>query len=426
MMEWLKQLKKAFEFSFLWLIWLINYFTQVRHAQGIHNVASSTSSTYLNGNIRKPHKANQAAWQAMNRLRQQHGQVGLDQFQLLYPVGSGSIGTVYACKIKKHVSEEFPDDCIYAMKVVDREALKANTKNRVNSEKEILRMVDHPFLPTLYAEFDVSHYSCFVMEYCPRGDLHHTVINRQPAFVLSMPSAKFYAAEVLLALEYLHAMGIIHRDLKPGNVLVQEDGHIMLSDFDLSFKCDVDPKLLYYDSQPEVTDKIMNKSMSCFSSVLSHKYKEKKMKIKQVHMVDSGIEFWAEPITFHSSSFVGTHEYMAPEMISGLGHGSEVDWWAFGVFLFELLYGKTPFKGKNRKTTLKNILMQPLMFPEAKQYRDQEKKNANDLIRQLLVKNPKKRMGSFWGAVEIKKHVFFRGVEWSLIRSVKPPIKRSL
>ncbi|KAK3219512.1 hypothetical protein Dsin_013482 [Dipteronia sinensis] len=408
MIEWLKQLKKAFEFSFLWLICLINYFTQVRHAQGIHNVA------------RKPHKANQAAWQAMNRLRQQHGQVGLDQFQLLYPVGSGGFGTVYACKIKKPVSEEFPDDCIYAMKVVDRQALEANMTNQADSEKEILRMVDHPFLPTLYAEFDASHYSCFVMEYCPRGDLRHTVINRQPA------SAKFYAAEVLIALEYLHAMGIIHRDLKLENVLVQEDGHIMLSDFGISFKCDVDPKLLYYNLQPEVTDKIMNKCMSCFSSVLSHKYKEKKMKTKQVHMVDSGIEFWAEPIIFHSSSLVGTHEYLAPEMISGLGHGSEVDWWAFGVFLYELLYGKTPFKGKNNKTTLENILKQPLMFPEeAKQYRDQEMKNANDLIRKLLVKNPKKRMGSFWGAVEIKKHVFFRGVEWSLIRSVKPPIMRS-
>ncbi|KAK0595342.1 hypothetical protein LWI29_005760 [Acer saccharum] len=389
--------------------------------------SSSTSSTSLNGNTRKPHKANQAAWQAMNHLRQQHGQVGLDQFRLLYPVGSGSFGTVYACKIKKPVSMEFPDDCIYAMKVVDTQAQKANAKNRVDSEKEILRMVDHPFLPTLYAEFDVSHYSCFVMEYCPRGDLHHTVINRQPAFVFSIASAKFYAAEVLIALEYLHAMGIIYRDLKPENVLVQEDGHIMLSDFDLSFKCDVVPKLLHCNLQPEDTDKTMIKSMSFFSSILSHKYKEKKKKkTTQVRLEDSGIEFWAEPITCRSSSFVGTHEYLAPEMISGLGYGSEVDWWAFGVFLYELLYGKTPFKGKNNKTTLKNILKQPLMFPEeAKQYYDQEMKNANDLIRKLLVKNPKKRMGSFWGAVEIKKHVFFRGVEWSLIRSVKPPILRS-
>ncbi|KAH7565086.1 hypothetical protein JRO89_XS09G0130400 [Xanthoceras sorbifolium] len=401
------------------------------------NIHSSTSSMSQNGNTlcsyyKKPHKANTAAWQAINCLRQEHGRVGWDQFQLRKQVGSGSIGTVYACQIKKPASMEFAH-CKYAMKMVDRRALKANRKYRADLEKEILRMLDHPFLPTLYAEFDWSHYSCFVMEYCPGGDLH-TVMYRQPTFVLTIPSAKFYAAEVLLALEYLHAMGIIYRDLKPENVLVQEDGHIMLSDFDLSVKCDVVPKLLHCNLGSGVTeDKNITNCMSCFSSISFIKEKRKKSicstctTMPQVDdKEDYDVEFWAEPINARSSSFVGTHEYLAPEMISGLGHGSEVDWWAFGVFLYELLYGKTPFKGENNKSTLKNILKQPLIFPEttysrnAKQYCEEMEK-ANDLIRKLVVKNPKKRMGSFWGSVEIKKHDFFRGVNWSLIRSVEPP-----
>ncbi|KAK9150904.1 hypothetical protein Syun_009213 [Stephania yunnanensis] len=118
------------------------------------------------------------------------------------------------------------------MKVVDREALAFRNKlQRAEMEKEILGMLDHPFLPTLYADFDASHYSCFVMEFCPGGDLHSLRL-KQPSRRFNVSSAKFYAAETLVALEYLHMMGIVYRDLKPENVLVREDGHIMLSDFD--------------------------------------------------------------------------------------------------------------------------------------------------------------------------------------------------
>ncbi|KAH9714912.1 hypothetical protein KPL71_020825 [Citrus sinensis] len=111
-------------------------------------------------------------------------------------------------------------------------------------------MLDHPFLPSLFAEFEASHYSCLVIEYCPGGDLL-TVSQRQRRL-------RFYAAEVLLTLEYLHAMGITYRDLKPENVIVQEKGYIMLSDFDLFFKCDVVLKLLM---QRSTELKAMDKSV---------------------------------------------------------------------------------------------------------------------------------------------------------------------
>lgn len=266
---------------------------------------------------------------------------------------------------------------------------------------------------------------------------------------------RFYAAETLLALEYLHMMGIVYRDLKPENVLVREDGHIMLSDFDLSLKCDVVPKLLRskssFKSIPRSSSSYSSSTtyhacaapmQSCFSSASSFRSKSKRESRvitvirenvehgkkdedeDEEEVEDDEPELVAEPINAKSMSFVGTHEYLAPEVISGQGHGSAVDWWTFGVFLYELLYGRTPFKGENNGKTLMNILKQPLAFPRiaassSKEY--EEMVRVQDLISKLLVKNPKKRIGSFMGSVEIKRHEFFRGVNWALIRSIKPP-----
>lgn len=263
-----------------------------------------------------------------------------------------------------------------------------------------------------------------------------------------------------MALEYLHMMGIVYRDLKPENVLVREDGHIMISDFDLSLKCDVVPKLLrrskVLNSEEGVHDRrrhrhVMKSSssttvpscaapmqpvLSCFSAS-----KKKKVIITTItervggddhqepgcdyhHQELHDPELVAEPINARSKSFVGTHEYLAPEVISGQGHGSAVDWWTLGVFLYEMLYGRTPFKGDNNERTLINILKQPLTFPRigvssAKELEEMVK--VQDLISKLLVKNPKKRVGSLKGSVEIKRHDFFKGVNWALIRSVRPP-----
>lgn len=116
-------------------------------------------------------------------------------------------------------------------------------------------------------------------------------------------------------------------------------------------------------------------------------------------------------------SFVGTHEYLAPEIIKGEGHGSAVDWWTFGIFLHELLYGKTPFKGSGNRATLFNVVGQQLKFPEspATSYA------SRDLIRGLLAKEPQNRLGVKRGATELKQHPFFEGVNWALIRCSTPP-----
>ncbi|GAV79045.1 LOW QUALITY PROTEIN: Pkinase domain-containing protein [Cephalotus follicularis] len=163
-------------------------------------------------------------------------------------------------------------------------------------------------------------------------------------------------------------MGIIYRDLKPENVLVRANGHIMLTDFDLSLKDDNSI------SKPQL------------------------------------------PIKVRSTSFVGTHEYVAPEIISGEGHGNVVDWWTLGIFIFELLYGVTPFKGVDHELTLGNIVARALEFHKEPSVSG----TAKDLITRLLIKDPRRRMGSTMGATAIKHH-FFSGVNWALLRCTTPP-----
>jgi len=116
-------------------------------------------------------------------------------------------------------------------------------------------------------------------------------------------------------------------------------------------------------------------------------------------------------------SFVGTHEYLAPEIVSGEGHGSSVDWWTLGVFIFELLYGVTPFKGYDNEMTLANIVARALEFPKEPSVSSA----AKDLVTALLAKDPARRLGATVGAAAIKRHPFFNGVNWALLRCATPP-----
>jgi serine/threonine protein kinase len=247
--------------------------------------------------------------------------------------------------------------------------------------------------------------------------------------------SRFYAAEVLLAIEYLHMLGVVYRDLKPENVLVRDDGHIMLSDFDLSLRCAVSPTLIRtsaFDSDPRraggsfcVQPTCMEPTSACIQPVcfmpkLFGQKSKKKVRKTRSELGQSGInlpELLAEPTSARSMSFVGTHEYLAPEIIKGEGHGSAVDWWTFGIFLHELLYGKTPFKGSGNRATLFNVVGQQLKFPES----PSTSYASRDLIRGLLAKEPQQRLGVKRGATEIKQHPFFEGVNWALIRCSTPP-----
>ncbi|XP_072986261.1 protein kinase PINOID-like [Typha latifolia] len=340
----------------------------------------------------KPHhRCSDPAWAAIrSRLP---AIMGPRDFNLVRRIGSGDIGTVYLC----HVRGE--PRCLYAMKVVDKVVLAEKNKlGRAAAEKRILRVLDHPFLPTLYADFDASpHYSCVVMEYCSGGDLH-SLRHRQPGLRFSISSARFYAAEVLLALEYLHLLGIVYRDLKPENILIRSDGHIMLSDFDLSLESTSSPILEQVD---------LAASPTCLPD---HRlFRARKSRTAR---------FVAEPVGARSGSFVGTHEYVAPEVASGRAHGNAVDWWAYGVFLYEMVYGRTPFVGPTNEATLRNIVKRPLVFPTCS---DPAGSDLRDLIAGLLAKDPIRRLGSTRGAADVKGHAFFKGVNFALLRACRPP-----
>ena len=153
--------------------------------------------------------------------------IGPSHFTRLKLLGRGGIGSVFLVRLKD-------TDKLYAMKVLTKEEMIAKNKiKRVMTEREILATANHPFIVTMYASFQSSNRLCFVMEYCAGGEFFR-VLQRQPKKRLAEEAVKFYAAEVLLALEYLHHLGFIYRDLKPENILMRENGHIAVTDFDLS------------------------------------------------------------------------------------------------------------------------------------------------------------------------------------------------
>eukprot|EP00457_Paulinella_chromatophora_P000718 gb/GEZN01000718.1/.p1 GENE.gb/GEZN01000718.1/~~gb/GEZN01000718.1/.p1 ORF type:complete len:693 (-),score=118.05 gb/GEZN01000718.1/:372-2450(-) len=175
--------------------------------------------------------------------------------------------------------------------------------------------------------------------------------------------AAFYAAEVVLALEHLHTLNIIYRDLKPENILLDQEGHIRLTDFGFA-----------------------------------------KADIKSNH---------------ESTTFCGTIHYMAPEIITNSGHGKAADWWALGVLIYEMVTGKTPFYASNRKGIQKKILNAPLKFPKwMTNY-------CQHLIKELLQRPVQKRMGTRAGVEEIKRHQFFRSIDWVKLakKEVEAPFK---
>ena len=276
-------------------------------------------------------------------------------FTLLNVIGRGGYGTVFLCQHR--VSGR-----LYAMKVLTKAVVQAKRISEgARQEKLILALIHHPFLVTLRYAFQSATKLYLVMDYVAGGELFNR-LDQQPGRRLPERDVQFYAAEVVLALEYLHARDIIYRDLKPENVLLDRKGHVVLSDFGFA-----------------------------------------KSAVRGAR---------------DANSFLGTAHAMSPEMIDGSGHGKGTDWWALGVLVCELLTGKPPWHGNNRAALQEAILSGPLHLPK------HLTTHARHLIQSLLKRPLDKRLGCGGdGADSVKRHPFFHGVNWERLaaRRVKAP-----
>lgn len=278
--------------------------------------------------------------------------VGLKHFSLLKVVGKGSFGKVM--QVRKKDSGR-----IYAMKVLTKSnIIRRNQVEHTRTERNVLGRITHPFIVSLNYAFQSTDKLYFVLDYCAGGELFFH-LGKEGKFEESR--ARFYAAQITLALEHLHTLDVIYRDLKPENVLLSHEGNVRLTDFGLS--------------KENVSEK------------------------------DRG-----------AHTFCGTPEYIAPEILNRSGHGRAVDWWSLGALLYEMLTGLPPFYCRDHKALFDKIRRGRLEFPA---YLSAE---ARDLLNGLLTRDPLRRLGCGpRDAAEIKGHPFFAGVDWSALLAKEVP-----
>ncbi|XP_052859880.1 ribosomal protein S6 kinase alpha-4 [Anopheles cruzii] len=296
----------------------------------------------------------------------QSDKVGLDDFQLLNVLGTGAYGMVFLVRKVTGVDKA----TLYAMKVLKKGIVsqKKKTAEHTRTERQVLEAIkDAPFLAKLHYAFQTDSKLYLVLDYVIGGELF-THLYKHERF--SEEAVRIYVAEVIVAIEHLHKLGILYRDIKLENILIDAEGHVVLTDFGLS-------RELVYQTE-------------------------------------------------RALSFCGTIEYMAPEILSSSpeGHGPPVDWWSVGVLTFELLTGVSPFHSDEGQPEIQRRIAneEPIMPSRIS-------RNAADFIRRLLEKNPKRRLGSGpLEANELKAHPFLKSIDWASLvrRRVTAPLKPSV
>ncbi|KAM1806018.1 hypothetical protein ACFX11_029212 [Malus domestica] len=351
-------------------------------------------------------------------------ELDLENLRALKVLGKGAMGTVF---LVHDPSSDPSARRPFALKVVDKYSLrsKLDAERRARWEIQVLTRlsapIPHPFLPSIMGSFESDEFMGWAVPYCSGGDLN-VLRYRQNDRVFSPAVIRFYLAEIVCALDHLHSMGIAYRDLKPENVLIQQSGHVTLTDFDLSISLkhrtakpsDSVPE----NDVPEIRHK-HRRNLTRWITIINDNHKNggsgkglKKAKSARVSPMSRRKLSFSDGE--RANSFVGTEEYVSPEVVRGEGHEFAVDWWALGILTYEALYGTTPFKGKNRKETFGNVLTKTPEFIG-------KRTALTDLIERLLNKDPIKRLGYHRGACEIKEHEFFRGVRWELLTEVSRP-----
>jgi serine/threonine protein kinase len=289
----------------------------------------------------------------------------VDSLLLTYQLVYVLIYTHHAIRIsttgKVFLVREIKTATIYALKVLRKDnIIKRNQVEHTKTERSVLGYVKHPFIVGMNMAFQSKDKLYFVLDYCAGGELFFH-LGKEGRFPEAR--ARFYAAEIILAISYVHSLDIIYRDLKPENVLLDAKGHIRLTDFGLS--------------------------------------KE------GINSSSSG-----------ANSFCGTPEYLAPEILNRQGHGRAVDWWSLGALLYEMLTGLPPFYCQDRERLFEKIRKSELSYPPS------VSRPAVNVLKGLLTKDPTRRLGSGPSdAEDIKVHDFFSSISWDklMMGEVSPP-----
>ncbi|XP_066991906.2 serine/threonine-protein kinase N isoform X2 [Anabrus simplex] len=281
--------------------------------------------------------------------------MSMDNFRLLSVLGRGHFGKVILAQYK-NTGEYFAIKALKKGDIIARDEVES-----LLSEKRIFEVANamrHPFLVNLFACYQTEAHVCFVMEYAAGGDLMMHI----HADVFAEPRAVFYAACVVLGLQYLHESKIIYRDLKLDNLLLDTEGYVKIADFGLCKE-----GMGYGD---------------------------------------------------RTGTFCGTPEFLAPEVLTETSYTRAVDWWGLGVLIFEMLVGESPFPGDDEEEVFDSIVNDEVRYPRFLSL------EAIAIMRRLLRKNPERRLGSSErDAEDVKKQAFFRNIQWDdlLLRRVKPP-----
>ncbi|XP_039434462.1 microtubule-associated serine/threonine-protein kinase 3 [Culex pipiens pallens] len=281
-------------------------------------------------------------------------------YDILKLISNGAYGAVYLVKHKQTRQR-------FAMKKINKNSLMLrNQVEQVFAERDILSFADNPFVVSMYCSFETKKHLCLVMEYVEGGDCATLLKSIGP---LPSDMARFYFAETVLAVEYLHSYGIVHRDLKPDNLLITALGHIKLTDFGLSKMG------------------LMSLATNLYEGYLD-----------------------SETRQFSDKQVFGTPEYIAPEVILRQGYGKPVDWWSMGIILYEFMIGCVPFFGETPEELFAHTVNDDIEWPDNDDWPIQDE--AKDLITVLLQQNPRDRLGT-GGAHEVKDHCYFFGLDWN-------------
>ena len=326
-------------------------------------------------------------------MRKSRQKMTIRDFESISIIGKGAYGEVRVCRVRETGE-------IVAMKKLKKTEMKSkNQVKHVKAERDILAKANNPWIVELKYSFQDTEYLYLCMEYLPGGDLMTLLMKKD---IFTELEAKFYAAEIVLAIDSAHKLNYIHRDLKPDNVLLDTSGHIKLSDFGLCKFAEIVPNSIKLRRSQE-DPSLPQPSLVTISSE----------KVLFKPMDKSNYKRTREL----AYSTVGTPDYIAPEVFTQQGYNETVDWWSLGVILFEMLIGYPPFYSEDSAITCQKIMAwkkvlrippEPVLTPE-----------AVDLILKLL-RDPAERLGAC-GVDEIKRHPFFKGVHWEVMRETQVP-----